>query len=156
MYFLLTSYFQLENLDITSIMSTNKQPIVCIQTFKTEREGSTALERTLNEVDPQYIIMYHSNVTAIRQLEIFEARKKRPLHKRLRVFFLMYAGTVEEQSYLTSLRREKQAFELLIEAKKVMIGIPGLYLSYCYSFCVLSLWSYRNIRTVERMKLLYY
>ncbi|CAD7087672.1 unnamed protein product [Hermetia illucens] len=112
---------ELENLDITSIMSTNKQPIVCIQTFKTEREGSTALERTLNEVDPQYIIMYHSNVTAIRQLEIFEARKKRPLHKRLRVFFLMHAGTVEEQSYLTSLRREKQAFELLIEAKKSMV-----------------------------------
>lgn len=37
----------------------------------------------------------------------------------LKVYFLIHAGTVEEQSYLTSLRREKESFEYLIETKSV-------------------------------------
>lgn len=78
-----------------------------------------SLEQTLNDMDPGYIIMYHSNVTAIRQIETYEAMKKRQPHYRVKVFFLLHAQTVEEQSYLTNLRREKQAFELLIDTKSV-------------------------------------
>lgn len=39
----------------------------------------------------------------------------------MKVFFLVYGGSVEEQVYLTSLRQEKVAFEKLIMEKKVRI-----------------------------------
>ncbi|XP_054730042.1 DNA repair endonuclease XPF [Anastrepha obliqua] len=112
---------ELENLDMTAAVAARNQPLICIQTFKTEREGAMALDRTLDEIQPQYVIMYHCNVTAIRQLEIFEASQRRAAKDRMRVFFLLHARTVEEQSYLTSLRREKQAFELIIDTKRVMV-----------------------------------
>jgi len=63
--------------------------------------------------------MYNTNVTAIRQLEVFEARRRLPPADRIRVYFLIHARTVEEQAYLTSLRREKAAFELIIDTKSV-------------------------------------
>lgn len=112
----------MENLDISQIVQHHRKPIVCIQTFKTGDDGPLSLERTLNEIDPGYIVMYHSNVSAIRQIEAFEARKKRAPVDRLKVFFLVHSQTVEEQSYLTSLRREKQAFELIISTKTVRFG----------------------------------
>lgn len=38
----------------------------------------------------------------------------------VRVYFLFYDASAEEQSYLTSLRREKEAFEILIREKAVI------------------------------------
>lgn len=113
------SFAELENLDITQIIQQRNKPIVCIQAFKTGEDGPLSLERTLNELNPRYVIMYHCNVMAVRQIEVFEARQKRALINRLKVFFMVHAQTVEEQSYLTSLRREKQAFELIIDTKAV-------------------------------------
>uniref|UniRef100_A0A0K8UYR4 DNA repair endonuclease XPF n=1 Tax=Bactrocera latifrons TaxID=174628 RepID=A0A0K8UYR4_BACLA len=112
---------ELADLDITAAVAARNQPFICIQTFKTEHEGPMALDRILEEIQPQYVIMYHCNVAAIRQLEIHEARQRRAVNERMRVFFLIHARTVEEQSYLTSLRREKQAFEMIIETKRVMV-----------------------------------
>jgi len=37
----------------------------------------------------------------------------------LTVYFLVYGGSVEEQAYLTTLRKEKEAFEYLIKEKSV-------------------------------------
>lgn len=113
------SFTELDNLDITQIIQQRNKPIVCIQTFKTGDDGPLSLERTLNELNPRYVIMYHCNVMAVRQIEVYEARQQRPLINRLKVFFMVHAQTVEEQSYLTSLRREKQAFELIIDTKAV-------------------------------------
>lgn len=115
------SFIEMENLDITALVRSSVAPIVYIQTFKSEHHGYVNLEQTLTEINPRYIIMYHSNVTAIRQIEVFEARQNRPAPDRLKVFFLIHARTVEEQSYLTMLRREKQAFELLIDTKVSMV-----------------------------------
>lgn len=39
--------------------------------------------------------------------------------KRLPVYFFMYTESVEEQRYLASIRREKEAFEQLIRTKAV-------------------------------------
>lgn len=111
---------KLESIDLTQIIQHHRKPIVCIQTFKTGEDGPLSLERTLTEIDPSYVIMYHCNVSAIRQIEVYEARKRRVQSQRLKVFFLVHAQTVEEQSYLTSLRREKQAFELIIDTKSVI------------------------------------
>ena len=42
--------------------------------------------------------------------------------RAIRVYFLMYAGSTEEQRYLTTLRKEKDAFEFLIKEKAVCLN----------------------------------
>lgn len=94
-------------------------PSVHIQTFKNLNDG-ICLENTLHVLKPSYVVMYHSEITATRQLELYEARRKDRIERPLTVYFLMHAQTTEEQVYLTSLRREKESFELLIQAKSVI------------------------------------
>lgn len=105
----------MENMDLSTFDIA--ESIVLIQTFK--KEGTMlSLQTTLYDFQPNFIIMYHNNMTAIRQIEVYEARRRK--QPRLKLYFLIYARTVEEQSYLTTLRREKQAFEHLIETKSTM------------------------------------
>ncbi|XP_049868551.1 DNA repair endonuclease XPF [Pectinophora gossypiella] len=108
---------QLDNLDITQIEA--EKPLIYIQTFK-ENGNHLSLEKTLETLRPEYIIMYHSDISAVRQIEIFECKKKaeEPVAK---VYFMIHDKTVEEQAYLTALKREKQSFELLIQTKCVMV-----------------------------------
>ncbi|XP_073228243.1 DNA repair endonuclease XPF-like [Porites lutea] len=77
-----------------------------------------SLLRTLNEVEPRYVVLYDAQMQFIRQLEVFKA--SRP-GIPLRVYFLIYSGSVEEQKYLTTLRKEKEAFETLIKDKGTMV-----------------------------------
>ncbi|XP_065343235.1 DNA repair endonuclease XPF [Cloeon dipterum] len=72
------------------------------------------LEPLLAAFSPRIIILYDANVVAVRQLEVFQARNPEP---RLRVYFVVFGGSVEEQLYLTALRREKDAFEALVREK---------------------------------------
>lgn len=97
------------------------QPTICIQSFKTQALGSMAVERVLRDLNPSYVIMYHTDITAIRQLEVFEARLRRSVKDRMSVFVMLHSDTAEEQAYLTALRREKKAFELIIETKRTMV-----------------------------------
>ncbi|XP_045533645.1 DNA repair endonuclease XPF isoform X1 [Pieris brassicae] len=108
---------EIENLDLTQI--EKEKPIICIQTFK-QNGNHLSLEQTLEALRPEYIILYHSDVAAVRQIELFEARKKSE-EAMSKVYFIIHDKTVEEQSYLTALRREKQAFELLIQTKSIMV-----------------------------------
>ncbi|XP_063621572.1 DNA repair endonuclease XPF isoform X1 [Cydia splendana] len=108
---------QIDNLDITQLET--EKPIICIRTFK-ENGNHFSLEQALESLRPEYIILYHSDVAAVRQIELFEARKAEG-EPRCKVYFVIHDKTVEEQAYLTSLKREKQAFELLIQAKSVMV-----------------------------------
>ncbi|XP_028913418.1 DNA repair endonuclease XPF [Ornithorhynchus anatinus] len=77
-----------------------------------------ALTRVLHEVEPRYVVLYDAELTFVRQLEIYKA--SRP-GKPLRVYFLIYGGSAEEQCYLTALRKEKEAFEKLIREKASMV-----------------------------------
>ncbi|XP_075623942.1 DNA repair endonuclease XPF isoform X2 [Balearica regulorum gibbericeps] len=77
-----------------------------------------ALTRVLHEVEPRYVVLYDAELTFVRQLEIYKA--SRP-GKPLRVYFLIYGGSTEEQRYLTALRKEKEAFEKLIREKASMV-----------------------------------
>ena len=52
----------------------------------------------------------------ILPLQVYQASHPK---RQLRVYFLLYTGSVEEQRYLTTLRREKEAFEFLIREKAV-------------------------------------
>lgn len=89
-----------------------------------------SLERTLEKIDPNYVIMYHNNATAIRQIEVFEARRRRNAADRIKVFSLIHGATIEEQMYLTELKREKNAFDMIIETKSVRFY-------FLVSFCAL-------------------
>ncbi|XP_010150396.1 PREDICTED: DNA repair endonuclease XPF, partial [Eurypyga helias] len=77
-----------------------------------------ALTRVLHEVEPRYVVLYDAELTFVRQLEIYKA--SRP-GKPLRVYFIIYGGSTEEQRYLTALRKEKEAFEKLIREKAGMV-----------------------------------
>uniref|UniRef100_A0ABM5F071 DNA repair endonuclease XPF n=1 Tax=Pogona vitticeps TaxID=103695 RepID=A0ABM5F071_9SAUR len=77
-----------------------------------------SLTRVLHEVEPRYVVLYDAELTFVRQLEIYKA--SRP-GKPLRVYFLIYGGSTEEQRYLTTLRKEKEAFEKLIREKASMV-----------------------------------
>ncbi|XP_077172572.1 DNA repair endonuclease XPF [Paroedura picta] len=77
-----------------------------------------ALTRVLHKVDPRYVVLYDAELSFVRQLEIYKA--SRP-GKPLRVYFLIYGGSTEEQRYLTTLRKEKEAFEKLIREKASMV-----------------------------------
>uniref|UniRef100_A0A8C4QG17 DNA repair endonuclease XPF n=1 Tax=Eptatretus burgeri TaxID=7764 RepID=A0A8C4QG17_EPTBU len=77
-----------------------------------------SLTRLLRELQPRYVILYDADLGPVRQLEVFRA--SRP-GLPLRVYFLMFEGSTEEQRYLTTLRKEKEAFEMLIREKASMV-----------------------------------
>ena len=72
----------------------------------------------LTELKPRYIILYDIDMTFVRQVEVYQASNS---SLDTRVYFMLYKGSVEEQAYLTTLRREKEAFESLIRAKADMV-----------------------------------
>ncbi|CAG9785513.1 unnamed protein product [Diatraea saccharalis] len=111
------SITQVDNLDITQMES--EKPLIFIQNIK-ENGNQFSLERSLETLRPEYIILYHSDVSAVRQIELYECRKQ-PDEVTSKVYFMIHDKTVEEQAYLTSLKREKQAFELLIATKSTMV-----------------------------------
>ncbi|KAL8600798.1 hypothetical protein ACOMHN_055993 [Nucella lapillus] len=77
-----------------------------------------SLMRTLQEIQPTYVVLYDPDMQFVRQLEVYQASHPK---RSLRVYFLLYTGSVEEQRYLTTLRREKEAFEFLIREKATMV-----------------------------------
>ncbi|KAM3859737.1 DNA repair endonuclease XPF [Diretmus argenteus] len=94
-----------------------KEPLTVIHPLK----GCTdpySLTRVLHEVEPSFVVLYDNEISFVRQLEIYKA--SRP-GKTLRVYFLIYGGSTEEQRYLTMLSKEKKAFEHLIREKATMV-----------------------------------
>ncbi|XP_071391806.1 DNA repair endonuclease XPF [Centroberyx affinis] len=94
-----------------------KEPLTVIHPLK----GCTdpySLTRVLHEVEPGFVVLYDAELSFVRQLEIYKA--SRP-GKPLRVYFLIYGGSTEEQKYLTALSKEKKAFEHLIREKATMV-----------------------------------
>jgi len=83
-------------------------------------ESSSHLQNwtLLQDLAPRYIILYDADVSFVRQIEVFQANHPK-LH--IRVYFVMYKGSIEEQAYLTVLKREKEAFEKLIAEKSSMV-----------------------------------
>lgn len=90
-----------------------KEPLTVIHPLK----GCTdphSLTRVLHEVEPSFVVLYDAELSFVRQLEIYKANRP---GKQLRVYFLIYGGSTEEQKYLTALSKEKKAFEHLIRSE---------------------------------------
>ncbi|XP_055328832.1 DNA repair endonuclease XPF-like [Paramacrobiotus metropolitanus] len=80
-------------------------------------EKAFEIVRVMLRFLPRYIVLYDLDMTVVRQIEVHKATHP---SLPLRVYFVMYADSVEEQRYLTTLRIEKQAFEHLIREKGTM------------------------------------
>ena len=77
----------------------------------------------LADVEPETIVVFDINLDVIRQIESFKARRSElPCH----AVVLTYAGSVEEQQYLTVLNREIKSFELLVAEKDQLVKRPDL------------------------------
>ena len=73
-------------------------------------------EHVLEEVRPRYVIMYEPDAAFIRRIEVYRSSHD---DRNVRVYFMYYAGSVEEQRYLSAVRKEKDAFTRLIKEKGV-------------------------------------
>jgi DNA excision repair protein ERCC-4 len=74
-------------------------------------------EHILEEIKPKYIIMYEPDASFIRRVEVYRSSHN---DRNVRVYFLYYGGSVEEQRYLSTVRREKDAFTKLIKERASM------------------------------------
>lgn len=90
--------------------------------FFSSRDKYIIFESQLYEHKPQHVIMYDLDMHAIRQVEVYQASQCHP--NRCKVYTIQFENSFDMQQYLTSLRREKEAFESLIKEKGVMV-IPS-------------------------------
>lgn len=77
-------------------------------------------EQILQDVQPRVIIMFDPNPAFVRQIEVYRASHPTI---QVRVYFMLYENSVEEQNYLTLIRKEKESFEKLIHEKSVSFDI---------------------------------
>lgn len=75
-------------------------------------------DRVLEELRPRYIVMYEPDVAFVRRVECYRASNP---GLNVKTYFMMYSDSVEEQRYLSSVRREKEAFERLIRENATMV-----------------------------------
>ena len=87
--------------------------------FGTDMGNESTDCNILDFLQPSWIVMYDPDASFVRRIEVY----KSTFHQDLKVYFMTYDNSFEEQVYLTSLRREKEAFERLIELKAT-IAIP--------------------------------
>ncbi|KAL8903854.1 MAG: hypothetical protein Q9207_003652 [Kuettlingeria erythrocarpa] len=71
-------------------------------------------DHVLEEVRPRYVVMYEPDAAFIRRVEVYRSSHE---DRNIRVYFMYYGGSVEEQRYLSAVRREKDAFTRLIKEK---------------------------------------
>ncbi|KAK4548297.1 hypothetical protein LTR36_010167 [Oleoguttula mirabilis] len=71
-------------------------------------------DHLLEEVKPRYVIMYEPDAAFIRRIEVYRSSHG---SRQVRVYFMYYGGSVEEQRYLSAVRREKDAFTKLIRER---------------------------------------
>lgn len=88
------------------------QDLVVIHAYEGDQD-----EHILEEVKPRYIVMYEPDASFIRRVEVYRSSHS---DRNVRVYFMFYGGSVEEQRYLASVRREKDAFTKLIKERASM------------------------------------
>uniref|UniRef100_A0A2N9HVS1 ERCC4 domain-containing protein n=1 Tax=Fagus sylvatica TaxID=28930 RepID=A0A2N9HVS1_FAGSY len=72
----------------------------------------------LDTLKPSVVIVYHPDITFVREIEVYKAENQ---SKKLKVYFLFYEDSTEVQKFEASIRRENGAFESLIRQKSMMM-----------------------------------
>ncbi|TPX13897.1 uncharacterized protein E0L32_005597 [Thyridium curvatum] len=88
------------------------QDLVAIHAYDGDQD-----EHVLEEVKPRYVIMYEPDASFIRRVEVYRSSHS---DRNVRAYFMYYGGSVEEQRYLSGVRREKDAFTKLIKERAGM------------------------------------
>ncbi|KAI1854252.1 hypothetical protein JX266_001393 [Neoarthrinium moseri] len=88
------------------------QDLIVVHAYEGDQD-----EHILEEIKPRYIIMYEPDASFIRRVEVYRSSHN---DRNVRVYFMFYGGSVEEQRYLASVRREKDAFTKLIKERASM------------------------------------
>lgn len=83
-------------------------------------------EHILEEIRPKFIIMYEPDAAFIRRIEVYRSSHE---DRNVRVYFLYYGGSVEEQRYLSAVRREKDSFTKLIKERASMSIVLDSFMS---------------------------
>jgi len=99
-----------------------------IRAFSQIEEGEAAL--LLQDLQPDTVILYDSDASFIRTLEIYAntmASTSEDEKRRLQVFFLLYESCAEEISFTKTLERETEAFNRLIDYKKRMPSLVSAF-----------------------------
>lgn len=124
------SFTQVEFDNYFGMLST--EDLVVVRPYRGDDD-----DKMLQELRPRFVIMYDPAPSFVRRLEVShssvsavlrpnltnslcaQAYRSTHLGQGVRVYFLLYAESVEEQRYLSMLRREKESFERLIREKSV-------------------------------------
>ncbi|XP_050227459.1 DNA repair endonuclease UVH1 isoform X2 [Mercurialis annua] len=72
----------------------------------------------LDILKPSAIVVYHPDMTFVREIEVYKAENP---SKKVKVYFLFYEDSTEVQKFEASIRRENGAFESLIRQKSMMM-----------------------------------
>ena len=94
-----------------------REPRVVIKSFANIEGDQSGL--VLQDLNPDYIVLYDNDISFIRGLEIHAALNPRG-DDRMNIYFLFFAASAEQKNFTKSLEREQNAFERLIHHKKTM------------------------------------
>ncbi|ODQ65880.1 hypothetical protein NADFUDRAFT_82819, partial [Nadsonia fulvescens var. elongata DSM 6958] len=83
--------------------------LIIVQNYNNETD-----DMVLEELQPSAIIMYEPDPSFIRRVEVYRASSP---SKFVKVYFMYYGLSVEEQGYLGAVRKEKDSFTKLIREK---------------------------------------
>ena len=97
-----------------ALLFSNAKQLPLVHFYALESETSNILD----VLKPSIVIVYHPDMTFVREIEIYKAEN--PL-KDLKVYFLFYEDSTEVQKFDASVRRENGAFETLIRQKSLMM-----------------------------------
>ena len=87
------------------------------------QNSTNGIATVLSDIEPEMIVVFDINLEVIRQIEAYKARRPSvPCH----AVVLTYAGSVEDQQYLTVLNCEIKSFEKLVEEKDQLVKRPDL------------------------------
>eukprot|EP00043_Microstomoeca_roanoka_P007242 m.69795 g.69795 ORF g.69795 m.69795 type:complete len:1181 (-) comp13750_c0_seq8:1060-4602(-) len=79
--------------------------------------STTRFARMLSDFEPKTIIFYDMELGCLREVESYQSIRP---DINIEVRLMVYQSSFQEQSYLSSIRHEKEAFERMIQSKRVM------------------------------------
>lgn len=98
--------------DAPSFSNAKQLPLVHFYALESEKSN------ILDVLKPSIVIVYHPDMTFVREIEIYKTENP---SKKLKVYFLFYEDSTEVQKFEASIRRENGAFESLIRQKSLMM-----------------------------------
>ncbi|KAG0501147.1 hypothetical protein HPP92_001219 [Vanilla planifolia] len=107
------SFIQLHSQDSSVSEFTETKPVAHIHFYALEKN-----EPRLDIWKPTVIIVFHPDITFVREIEVYKAENP---SLKVKVYFLFYENSAEVQKFDASIRRENAAFESLIRQKSLMM-----------------------------------